>query len=279
MPNPNPIVAVYSRSGYPSGNIKLYTSNYAGTAVNILIVASVNGYKGGIVYNDPPNYMFDSSGQYVGDQNWPNSLRQLMSATNIAGIYFSLSNSGISTLAAMSAPALASVMQWLKANGIAGIDMDCEYWGQEGGLKPMDPACQTVTTAAIGAGLGLTAAPYNRQNEWGLWCSFVTQNGGSVSWLNIQCYAGGVDNGNDPVQWFNYFSPSVPVAGGFEAKPGSDKGALTPSQAKLQVAAWQAEPPPNCLAGAFVWEFGIIISGSYTVADYATAMYAGLTGN
>lgn len=275
----NPIIAIYTRSGYPSNNVQQFIPNYAKTNVNILILSGPNGNNGGIVYNNPPYTMFNSQGQYVGDEAWPASLAQLIAETNIkpSGIFFSLSNSAISTLAAMSVSALANIMTWLKANGISGIDMDCESWGQPGGLEPMDPACQAVTLAAIAAGLALTAAPYNRLSGWQSWCAFVSQNNGSVSWLNVQCYAGGASN--DPVaEWFRQFTPPIPVVAGFEASPGTDAGALTPTQAQAKLATWQAETPNNSLAGAFTWDFGIITSGTYTVSEFALAMYAGLTG-
>lgn len=279
MGTKNPIIAVYTRSGYPSQNVEEFIDDYANTNVNTLILSGPNGYDNGIVYNNPPYTMFDSQGQYVGDASWPASLSRFVAKTNIdpAAIWFSLSNSAISALAAMSASALAGVMTWLKANGIAGIDMDCENWGQPGGLDPMDPACQTVTLAAIAAGLALTAAPYNQQSSWQSWCAFVTRNNGSLSWLNVQCYAGG--GSNDPVGgWYTQFNPTVPIVAGFEASPGTDAGALTPDQAKAQLAAWQAETPQNSLAGAFVWDFGLIASGRHTVSQFALAMYAGLTG-
>jgi len=224
--------------------------------------------------------LFDTAGTYVGDTAWPDSLSQLVAATNIAAanIYFSLSNSAISALAAMTSTALAAVMTWLKSNGIAGIDMDCENWGQPGGLDPMDPACQTVTLAAIAAGLALTAAPYNALSGWQSWSAFVARNKGTLSWMNVQCYAGGY--GNDPVEgWFTQFSPSVPIVAGFEANPGPDGGALTPTQAQAQLKSWQAETPANSLAGAFIWEFGIVQSGQYTLSEYGLAMSTGLSGN
>ena len=273
-----PIVAVYTRSGYPSSNVTKFTPNFVGTKVNTLILSGPNGANGVIVYNDPPVVLFNSQGLYVGDSEWPASLAQLISQTNIgaSGIFFSLGNSAISTLGAMSSSGLASVMTWLKTSGIAGIDMDCENWGQPGGLNPMDPPCQKVTLAAIAAGLALTAAPYKQQGDWQNWCTFVTQNGGNVSWLNVQCYAGGVDN--DPVQdWYTQFDPPVPVVAGFEAAPGTDPGALNPSDAQKRLATWQSETPQGSLSGAFVWDFGIINSGTYRVEDFADAIYDGLT--
>ncbi len=273
-----PIIAVYTRSGYPSANVLASIPSYAGTDVNVLILSGPNGADGAIVYNDPPATMFDAQGQYVGDPDWPASLAGLIARSNISpdGIFFSLSNSAISTLAAMSPSALAQVMTWLKTNGITGIDMDCENWNQPGGLSPMDPACQTVTLAAIAAGLALTAAPYNRLDGWQHWCAFVRQHQGTLAWLNVQCYAGGY--GNDPVSgWYTQFDPSVPIVAGFEASPGTDAGALTPEQARRQLAAWQAETPVKALSGAFVWEYSIITSGTYTVGEFAHAMRTGLT--
>lgn len=273
-PIPNPVIAVYSRSGYPAAAVDQSLDNYQGTAVNVVILSGPNGNDGEIVYNDPPNTMFDATGAYVGDTAWPDSLRQLRAETDIAAVYFSLSNSAISTLAAMGDKALAAVMTWLKANGIDGIDMDCESWGQPGGLLPMAPACQTVTRAAIAAKLSLTAAPYNAQSGWQSWCAFVAKHGGTLAWLNLQCYCGGY--GNDPAQWYGAFSSPVPVVAGVEANPGPDQGALTPAQTQTQLQAWQSEAPQNYLAGAFVWEYSLILSGTYTVAEFAEAMVAGL---
>lgn len=276
----NPIIAVYSRSGYPSTDVINSIQNYSGTNVNTLILSGPNGTDKGIVYNDPPFLMFNNDGQYVGDADWPASLAQLIAATNISAgsIYYSLGNSAISTLAGMSATALAQVMNWLKANNITGIDMDCENWGQVGGLSPMDPACQTVTLAAIQAGLTLTAAPYTDVPDWQSWCTFVSQKGGALAWLNVQCYDGGAYN--DPVAgWATQFSPPVPIVAGFEASPGPDQGSLTPAQAQTQLQQWQAETPSNSLAGAFVWDYGLILSGTSTVSEFALAMNTGLTGH
>ncbi len=274
---PEPIIAVYTRTGYPSDNVKQNIPLYSNTKVNVFILSGPNGLNGEIVYNDPPFPMFSSQGQYVGDAEWPDSLALLIAESNISssGIFFSLGNSAISTLAAMSTSALANVMTWLKTNGIAGIDMDCENWGQPGGLNPLDPPCQKVTLAAIAAGLALTAAPYNQQGAWQSWCTFVTQNQGSVSWLNVQCYAGGASN-NPVNDWYVKFNPTVPVVAGFEALPGTDQGALSPTEAQSRLAAWQAEPPQKSLTGAFVWNFGIITSGTDTVDQFAEAMSSGL---
>lgn len=74
MSNQNPIIAVYTRSAYPSSKVQSSVPNYANTNVNTLLVAGPNGHNGGIVYNNPPFSMFDSQGQYVGDASWPASL-------------------------------------------------------------------------------------------------------------------------------------------------------------------------------------------------------------
>jgi hypothetical protein len=272
-----PIIAIYTRNGYPSSQVNCSIDKYRYTPVNSIILSGPNGHEGGIVYNDPQNHMFDSNGKYVGDSNWVKSLQDLIANTNIQlnQIYISLSNSAISTLAAMTPVALDKVMTFLKTNGIAGIDMDCENWGQPGGLDPMACPCQIVTLATTKAGLALTAAPYRSESKWQDWCSFVTNNKGSLSWLNIQCYDGGFRN--NPVQWFTSFKPPVPVLAGFEAIPGTDKGALKPEEIKMQLESWQAELPTKCLTGAFIWDYGIIVSGKYTVNDYALAIFNGLT--
>lgn len=273
----NNIIAIYTRSGYPSSNVITYSSDYAGTPVNTLIISGPNGYNGGIVYNDPPYPMFDSSGNYTGDTNWASSLTQLKNNTNITNIFFSIGNSAISALAAMGSSNLNKVLVSLKNSGITGVDIDAENWGQPGGLDPMDPAVQTVTLAVIQAGLALTAAPYNNLSGWQSWQTFVNNTkGGHISWFNVQCYAGGT--GNDPVQgWYTQFTPSVPIVAGFEAtNSGTDGGQLTPTQALQTIQSWQSEVPQNSLAGAFVWEFSLILDGGNTVAEYATAMEEGL---
>lgn len=270
------VIAVYTRSGYPSENVLNSLPHYSGTQVNTLILSGPNGYQGGIVYNDPPYLMFDESGNYVGDSKWPASLATIKASTSINSIYFSLGNSAISALAGLSTIQLATVMNWLKSNGITGVDIDAENWGQEGGLSPMDSQVQIVTLAIIKAGLELTAAPYNDLEGWKSWQTFVIQNGGSISWMNVQCYAGGVYN--DPVQdWYTQFNPHIPVLAGFESNPGPDNGAMDPTQARQQLQEWQAESPQFSLAGAFVWEYSIIQSGTYSVQQYAEAMVNGLS--
>lgn len=84
MSTQNPIIAVHTRSGYPSSNVQQGIPDYANTNVNTLILSGPNGSNGGIVYNKPPYTMFNEQGQYVGDASWPASLAQLIAATNIS---------------------------------------------------------------------------------------------------------------------------------------------------------------------------------------------------
>lgn len=272
------IIAVYTRQGYPSGLVNQYSPNFANTNVNTLILSGPNGDNGEIVYNNRPYIIFNQSGTYVGDLQWPASLSSLKANTNITSIYFSLGNSAIRTLAGLSSASLANFMSWLKVNEITGIDIDAENWGQPGGLNPTDVPVLTVTLAAINAGLALTAAPYNQLAGWQQWQTFVLTNNGSISWFNVQCYAGG--SANDPVQgWFTQFNPSVPIVAGFEAiNSGTDSGQYSPSEAQTLLQGWQNETPKNSLSGAFVWDFGFIISGTYSVSAYADAIKTGLQG-
>lgn len=274
----NKIIAIYTRQGYPSANVLQYIPNYAGTKVNTLIISGPNGDSstGEIVYNNKPYTMFSAKGFYMGDENWPASLEQMASKTNIApaNIFLSLSTSAIIALAAMG-DNLYNVMEWLKSNWIAGIDID-----YEDGNPMQSQEVKTVTLAAIKAGLALTAAPYILHDGWMAWCEYVETNKGKVYWLNVQCYSGGASN--NPVEWAKQFAP-IPVVAGFEAKCSTsyDGGQLSPREAEYQLYNWQHNIPHASLAGAFVWDFGIVISPEntykFTVEEYAESMFIGLT--
>lgn len=267
------IIAMYTRSGYPSSNVKKYETDYSQTNINTLILSGPNGYNGGIVYNDSPYEMFNAQGSYVGDSTWASTLIEFASSKNITNIYFSLSNSAISALANMTPNGLESVMNWLKHNKISGIDMDCEYWGQPGGLKPTSPDVETVTLAAIAAGLKLTAAPYNLMDEWKQWCQYVSSKSGNVEWLNLQCYVGGY--GNNPVEWAEQF-PNIPIVPGIEPiNSSTDTGQYTPQEALTLFTNWHHDAISKSLTlgGGFLWDFGFFLSlKNYTITDYTEAI-------
>ncbi len=267
-PSPSsPIVALYTRQGYPSLRVIDSIADYANTPVNTLIITGFNTDSLGIVYNNYPYLMFDNSGIYVGDQNWFPSLASLRQATNISNVFLSLTDTSIAMLAGLDETSLGNVMSFLGNNGITGIDLDAES------IMPMDPSVQIVTLAAIKANLALTAAPFTNQAGWQAWIDFVSQSGGTVSWLNVLCYSGG--SGNDPIAWAQAMSPT-PIAAAVEAIPGGDAGEYSPFGVASQLAHWQAENPSYSLSGAVIWNYGIVKAGPFTVAGYAHAMLEGL---
>ncbi|GGD11692.1 hypothetical protein [Hyunsoonleella pacifica] len=262
-------IAMYSRNAYPSNEVTKYSSYYEDTSINSLIISGPNGYKGGIVYNDPTSPMFDSNGAYVGDSDWISVLFEFTSKNNISDVYFSLGDSAIEALAAMSSTALSSVMLWLKTNGLTGIDMDNE---QE---IATSEKVKTVTLAAIKAGLKLTAAPYYLEG-WEEWYQYVSKYSGVVERFHLQCYDGGY--GNDPSVWIEKF-PSIPIVPGVESINSSGAlGQYTPSETKMKYEDWQNKSQ-NRLAGGFIWQFFFFINtpgNGYKVKQYAQAISDGL---
>jgi hypothetical protein len=234
-----------------------------------------------LVYNDAANPVYDTSGDYIGDPTWPGILATLRGG-NISEAYLSFSTNGteyMANLIASDSAAATKILTHIKDTlGFDGIDLDYEDWD----FSSSSPI-YAVATAATQVGLKLTAAPYTMQSGWQSWVTSVQANGGTVSWLNLQCYAGG--KSNNPGDWLNMGTAIVAGTCSNCAHPQTTCSTTsvqdlftlwTSGQGTVSSDCWTGTPntQPQAIGGGFIWTYSSIKGSSFD--DYMNAMKNGL---
>ena len=233
-----------------------------------------------LVYNDPQYPMFDATGTYIGADNWPQTVAQLRNK-QITEVYISFSTSGTDWMAGLSSTAMTSIFTWLKNTlGVDGVDFD--YEGTD--LSPTSNM-YPVAKAAVQAGLKITAAPFGNSNDWQAWVTYLQGLGGTVSWLNVQCYSGG--GGNNPGEWLFI---GVPIVAG-SCPNCVGLSTCTPAEIEKLYMYWRTGyggPSNNCwsgdpnpsspqlISGGFFWAYSSIKNNNFR--EYMNAMKVGLEG-
>ena len=233
-----------------------------------------------LVYNDGTNPMFDSGGNFTGPSVWPATVKALRSKT-ITEVYLSFSTSGTDWMAGLltsNNTAAINILKYIKNTlGVDGIDLD--YESDTSSSSNMYP----VALAAISVGLKLTAAPYQNPSDWQAWVQYVQQNNGTVSWLNLQCYAGG--KSNNPGDW-NYIG--VPIVAGSCMSCGQPQTTCSPQDMQdlftlwttgtgsVSQQCWWGTPntKPQQIGGGFIWAYSSIAGSQFL--PYMDAIQAGL---
>ena len=233
-----------------------------------------------LVFNDGPNAVFDTSGQYIGSSEWPGIISSLRSGGKIREVYLSFSTSGtqyMSNLINDNPSAAQKIFSHIKDHlGVDGIDLD--YEGSIDSSAPIYP----VADAAVQVGLKITAAPYFGKSSWNDWVQHVKKQAGTVAWLNLQCYAGG--KANNPGDWL---SIGVPIVAGSCNSCGGPQTTCSPSdmqalftlwrtgQGSVSTACWDGTPntQPQAIGGGFIWVYSSI---KHDFTAYMTAVQKGL---
>lgn len=234
---------------------------------------------GDITFNDTP---IVRGGQYVGDATWPGVVSSLR-AGQVTKIFASFGGYGVPDYERIgqimakygtgpSSPLYKTFACLKETLGIDGIDFDDEDSYDQG----------TVVQFAqmlLGMGLQVTFCPYTYQSFWsGCIQALGAEN---VSWLNLQCYAGG--KSNNPGDWAGM---GVPVVAGVCANcccPDTNCSSQqvnevyslwTTGEGSVSSDCWQgsADGAVN-LAGGFIWTYAEIADD---LPAYVDAMEAGL---
>lgn len=235
-----------------------------------------------LVYNDGTYPLFDSSGAYIGSDQWPAILKSLRDGGNIRELYLSFSTSGteyMSNLIASDKAAAHKILGHIKKDlGFDGIDLD-----YEGSDYSKSSPIYSVADAAAKAGLKLTSAPYFGQSEWKAWVKHVQSNGGTVAWLNLQCYAGGFFN--NPGDWLDI---GVPIVAGSCNSCCCPQTTCSPTDMQNLFTLWrtgQGQPSSGCwggtansspqaIGGGFIWVYSSIAGKDFE--KYMNAVKSGL---
>lgn len=269
---------------YPAGNVipaaAITTLQASPLTSAILSLLNNDTSNDSLVYNDGGNPMFDNQGNYTGPSNFAQAIAALRNKT-ITEVYLSFSTNGTDWLAGLlnsNPTAAASIMSYIKNGlGVDGVDLD--YEGDISSSSNMYP----VADAAIAAGLKLTAAPYWGDNYWQAWVKHIQSKGGSVSWLNLQCYAGG--KSNNPGDW-NYIG--VPIVAGSCMSCGAPQTTCSPQdmqdlfrlwctgQGSVSQSCWNGTPntQPQTIGGGFIWAYSSIKGSNFL--PYMNAIKKGL---
>lgn len=248
-------------------------------------VLSLLNYDSGnntLVYNDGANPMFNSSGSFIGPSAWAATIAALRNNA-IREVYMSFSTNGTEWLADLltsNHAAAMDILSYLKNTlGFDGIDLDYEGDTSPSPTNPM----YTVAKAAVAAGLQLTAAPYESASDWQAWVEYVQGLGGTVSWLNLQCYAGG--KSNNPGSW-NFIG--VPIVAGSCKSCASPQTTCTPQDMQNLFTLWRTgkgsvsqqcwwgtpDTQPQLIGGGFIWAYSSIAGSQFL--PYMNAIAAGL---
>lgn len=285
MTNSTPRIALYiGNELYPTGNIipqaTIATLQGSPLTSPILSLLNYDSNNNTLVYNDGPNPMFDSSGNFTGPSVWPATIAALRNNT-IREVYLSFSTNGTDWLAGLlnSNPTAAmNILTYIKSTlGLDGIDLD--YEGDTSSSSNMYP----VAKAAVAAGLKLTAAPYVSASDWQAWVEYVQGLGGTVSWLNLQCYAGG--KSNNPGEW-NFIG--VPIVAGSCKSCANPQTTCSPQDMQALFTLWRTgtgsvsqqcwwgvpNTGPQPIGGGFIWAYSSIAGAPFL--PYMNAIAAGL---
>jgi hypothetical protein len=285
MTNTSPRIALYiGNELYPTNNVipKATITTLQGSPITSPVLSLFNNdtINNTLVYNDGTNPMFDSSGNFTGPAMWPATISALRSKT-IREVYLSFSTSGTDWMAGLlisNNAAAMKILTYIKDTlQVDGIDLD--YEGDTSSSSNMYP----VAAAAVSIGLKITAAPYLSPTDWQAWVQYIQKNKGTVSWLNLQCYAGG--KSNNPSDW-NFIG--VPIVAGSCKSCGGPQTTCSPTDMQnlftlwrtgtgsVSQACWTGTPntKPQPIGGGFIWAYSSI-AGSQFMA-YMNAMKVGL---
>lgn len=273
---------LYPGSGSdPAGTIKTLQASPLTSPILSLLNQNANN-PAQLVYNDGGNPVFDTSGAYIGSSDWPGIVQSLRGGGSVQEVYLSFSTNGsewMSSLISSNPSAAHQILCTIKDTlGFDGIDLDYEG----GDFSPSSPI-YSVAKAAIGAGLKVTAAPYFGKADWQAWVKAVQKQGGTVAWLNLQCYAGG--KSNNPGDWL---SIGVPIVAGSCNNCGGPQTTCSPSdmqslftlwrtgQGSVTPACWTGTPntQPQAIGGGFIWVYSSIAGPQFS--DYMNAVENGL---
>ncbi len=236
-------------------------------------------HDGDITFNDT---LIIRDGEYVGDSSWPAIVDDLRGGA-VTKIFASFGGYGVPDFERIGSiigkygtgpesPLHRNFVCLQTTLGVDGIDFDDEDSYEQ----------ETVTDFGrmlLGLGLEVTFCPYMNP---GFWAGCIDALGaGNVSWLNLQCYAGG--KFNDPADWAGM---GVPVVAGVcadcccpqttcsTADVQAAFTAWTSGQGQVSSECWSGTPTSaTALHGGFMWNYGAV---EKELDAYVNAMAAGL---
>lgn len=235
---------------------------------------------GDITFNDT---LIVRGGEYCGDPTWPATIKSLR-AGRVTKIFASFGGYGVPDFSRIGklmkkygtgpgSPLYDNFACLESTLGLDGIDFDDE---DDYSPEIVVPFAQML----LGMGLEITFCPYTAKD---FWSRCIQQLGaGQVSWLNLQCYAGGF--GNDPADWNDL---GVPVVAGICAdcccpqttcSVASTEGVYqrwTTGSGVFDSGCWggSASGDKANLAGGFMWTYNAVAS---SLDAYVDAVAAGL---
>lgn len=234
---------------------------------------------GDITFNDT---LIIRDGKYVGDASWPGTIKSLR-AGQVTKIFASFGGYGVPDYARIGAimkkygtgkdsPLYKNFACLKQELGIDGIDFDDED-------SYVQDTVVDFANMLLGMGFEVTFCPYCAQDFW----SGCIQKLGAekISWLNLQCYAGG--KSNTPSDWTGM---SVPIVAGVCANCCCEQTTCSSSDVENAFTLWttgKGSVSGDCwsgsagsataLKGGFIWNYSEVADN---LDQYVDAMNSGL---
>ncbi|HKV07772.1 MAG TPA: glycosyl hydrolase family 18 protein [Thermoanaerobaculia bacterium] len=283
-----------------------YVSDLQGSNFSVVIFAFIHVDAEGNLYFNGGAPMISGGQLQSGLSDLSSLFSTLKSSGSVGKLFFSIggygpSDSDFNNMGALiqqygtgpGNPLYQNFQALAQSLSIDGIDFDLEATQYS-----YDHFTDTVVqlTAMLGSlGLEVTYCPYVEEDFWIGCLAQVYKNNGKqiVSWLNLQCYAGGA--GNDPAYWVAAVKASdkltgvgnpaafvVPGLWCVNSSSGDCNSGDCPATVQETFAGYKASDPG--ITGGFLWQYGDILacessgacSGSMSAQAYADAILAGL---
>lgn len=280
--NPTQVVSSITKSKLTTPILSLFHVGVSKETCHDL--GSSDSQDGDITFNDT---LILRDGQYVGDTDWP-SIVQSLRTGKVSKIFASFGGYGVKDYhriqclidhygTGKDSPLYKNFACLQQTLGLDGIDFDDED------LYDVKTTVQ-LAQMLLGMGLEITFCPYMDKEFWFECVGELKAQGHKVSWLNLQCYAGG--KSNDPGAWTG---KGVPVVAGVCADCCCEQTTCSVEQVRCAYSVWttgQGSVDPSCwkgsvsgparLAGGFMWTYGEVADD---LDDYVDAMATGLAGS
>jgi len=236
---------------------------------------------GDITFNDT---LIVRGGDYVGDQSWPSRIQNSLRAGQVTKVFASFGGYGVPDYERIGriiakygtgkdSPLYKNFSTLKDKLGLDGIDFDNED------VPDQDTTVQ-FAQMLLGLGYEVTFCPFGEKKFWSDCIKALGAD--KISWLNLQCYAGG--KSNNPADWADM---GVPVVAGVCANCCCPNTTCTSEQVEDLYTLWttgKGSVSSDCwegkvtnpinVAGGFIWTYADI-ANNFTA--YVDGMYAGLT--
>jgi hypothetical protein len=300
--------AAYCAGYLGPGSIQTYLPDIQRSGLTTAILWAVHvgqpsdpgQHYGDLDFNDADN-LFISQGVFNPLNSsavaaWPQQVAQLKQGSSVGRIFFSIGGGGVGDFTNIQHMLQNGMTDVLEENFAAlkkaftvggacvvdGFDLDCEEGVDESTIV-------SFSHILFDLGFEVTFCPYGNPSWWQSCMQALWNQGLTVSWWNLQCYAGGNGNGTGLTSWIDSLAAVVGKADaashlmpGLAVKGSESDGKCPTGSGSIEAtfAGWSGLG----LRGGFLWTYDDIVKnggkdlcpGAADLAAYASAITDGL---